>query len=125
MLRKQIRYRHELIRQTYLIMYTTCDCLSRQCSLYSRETRPHSAAYLRKQHLIDKTFSPTCHVCLKISETKLSSSSLRKSSQTLSLNNDLFSIRRRRLYHVMCEQGTITPSLKVPLLREPRGHKTL
>lgn len=25
----------------------------------------------------------------------------------------------------MCEQGTITQSLKVPLLPEPRGHKTL
>lgn len=44
---------------------------------------------------------------------------------SLSLNNDLFSICRRRLYHVMCEQGTITQSLKVPLLPEPREHKTL
>lgn len=64
MLPKQMRYRHELIRQTYLIMSTMCDCLGRQCSLYSYETRPHSATYLEKQHLINKTFSPTCHVCL-------------------------------------------------------------
>lgn len=45
---KHIRDRHELIIQTYLIMSTTCGCLSGQCGLYICEKRPHSAAYLGK-----------------------------------------------------------------------------